>query len=130
MTDKIEQPLMTASERITIFRDKINAAVDAHIAAGGIIISNAFGWGTKECCPLGALVGVEYNINMLYPGQVAQKLGFYFTESDLWDFIYAFDGVDDMHPTNIELHKIGAELRARLNPKCPEQWQVFFQGQP
>jgi hypothetical protein len=112
----IEQPILTSAERLTIFRDKINAAVDAHIANGGKIVSLSFGCGTNECCPIGALIGKDYDLDQFIYVQVANKLGFYFTNDDMWSFIEGFDNDGMGKITNMDLFSIGVKLRTRINP--------------
>lgn len=89
----------------------IKAACEAHIAAGGQIISQEF-WGARPNCKC-PMACVYDNLEILGPvdASVAQSLGI--GKEDFWNFVAGFDH----HQTAenwMPFYAAGARLRAEM----------------
>jgi hypothetical protein len=102
---------LNKTQQIKKFRSLLIKACDAHIKAGGTIITVLFTNGSNECC----LIQCATRDWRHYEDRLEKLLGFRLSEDVIGDFISAFDG--DTYPysgsSNSLATKLGKELRKK-----------------
>lgn len=96
------------SNQIDKLRTMLIEACDKYIANGGTIIDRSFDHDGKHCCPLTCLIGTSFGL----PGRISHLLDAYVSERQVWFFIYAFDGREELQDTD-PMWQLGQELRAK-----------------
>lgn len=95
------------------FKNLITEACEAHLAAGGTIISGSF---TRDdsCCPISCVVGAPSLLSYGPFHELNVRLGEQVPEEEYWNFIDGFDGKDATSVReSTKLFQLGRELRAK-----------------
>ena len=105
---------MLNSDQIQDLRGMLMEACDLHIANGGTIISGRFQGLTdpNQCCPVRCLA--EESDNYPVTKEVASLLGVGYSlglDTDVWDFIHAFDDEPGFPASHSPMAALGHELR-------------------
>lgn len=101
-------------ENIDKLRTALIEACDKQIKNGTRIAIGAFGNGKDWCCPIQCLVGKK--VEQKYADHVAKRVGFDFSDTDLWLFIGGFDRTADQLNADYKknpLVKLGQEIREK-----------------
>lgn len=113
---------MLTPEQIGIFENKITEAIDQYLATGGKLIAGSFGTfdhnDQKMCmCPISCLIGMGF---LGFKNRISRKMGFQFTESNMWDFVDGFDHRKWCPESmNERLYQLGKKLREKYLPAQP-----------
>lgn len=114
---------MLTQEQLTQFEIAITQAIEKHLAKGGTLQTGAFGGlddDRSRLCPISCLAIGHLHYNG-FNGAVSEKMGFPFSDIDMWHFVHGFDLIRSswLGPEEFEtdLYKMGKKLREKYLPK-------------
>jgi hypothetical protein len=103
-------------EQLAIFKETVTAAVDKHLANGGILSVGTFGSG--DCrCPISCLMVEDRpkdDSSGALVGFLSKKMGFGLSDEQIWSFINGFDG--SRWGGDSAMRRLGQEFRNKYRP--------------
>jgi hypothetical protein len=103
-------------EQLSLFKNQLIIACDAHLANGGTLIAKSFVRdGDGKCkCPLSCLdMDVAANVGE----SLSRILGFTINPDEVWSFVWGFDNVVIHGNDDPSVYALGQELRAKYQPE-------------
>lgn len=103
--------MLNKAEKAKRLRTLLVKSVNAHLKKGGKLVSGGF-QSENGYCPIGCAT-LDTNDGSGFESRLSKKLGFRFTENDMWDFIHGFDNTGSRLEGDDPLYTLGVSLRKK-----------------